>query len=118
MKHFPLNYQNAYDHQTFQGGDMLQECGLVVKWNWGHVTVWKIYVSTLTRFIANKLGRLLTLERIFRTQTLKSSATSCCTSIAFFVAILNLICYLSGGINKVYAYLMWRKLNSKVLHVA
>ena len=21
---FPLNYQNAYDYQTFQGGDMLQ----------------------------------------------------------------------------------------------
>ena len=30
-----------------------------------------------TRFIANKIGRLLTLERIFSTQTLKSSPTSC-----------------------------------------
>ena len=34
-------------------------------------------VSTFTRFIANKLGRLLTLGRIFSKQTLKSSATSC-----------------------------------------
>ena len=45
MKHFPLNYQNAYDHQTFQGGEMLQRA-LTHKnaWHlngvifWGHVT--------------------------------------------------------------------------------
>ena len=24
MKHFSSYYQNAYDHRTFQGGDMLQ----------------------------------------------------------------------------------------------
>ena len=45
MKHFFLNYQNAYDHQTFQGDDMLQG-GLthIYAWHlngvvlWGHVT--------------------------------------------------------------------------------
>ena len=41
-------------------------------WNY-----WKIYIFTFTRFIANKLGGLLTLGRIFSTQTLKSSPTSC-----------------------------------------
>ena len=124
---FPPNYQNAYNHQTFQVGDMLQGAltdvstwhlnGVVlrghvtnkihilplpaeddwyhtrqganlveeapkhdplIKWpTWVHMTVWKIYISTFTRSIANKLGRLLTLGRIFITQTLKSSPTSC-----------------------------------------
>ena len=41
------------------------------------MTVWKIYFSTFMRFIANKLGRLLTLGRIFNTQVLKSSPISC-----------------------------------------
>ena len=42
---FPLDYQNVYDHQTFQDGDMLQR----VAWHlngvvlWGHVTN-KIYL--------------------------------------------------------------------------
>ena len=39
-------------------------------WNY-----WKIYIFTFTRFIARKLGRLLTLGRIFSTQTLKPSPT-------------------------------------------
>ena len=41
--------------------------------------MWKIYISTFTRFIAKKLGRLLTLGRILSTQTLKSSPMSCFT---------------------------------------
>ena len=41
------------------------------------MTVWKTYISTFTRFIANTLGRLLTLRRIFSMQMLKSSPTSC-----------------------------------------
>ena len=50
----------------------------LVKWTtWDHVTIWKIYISTFTRFIANKLGRVLTLGRIFSTQTLESTPTSC-----------------------------------------
>ena len=36
-----------------------------------------LYISILMRFIGNKLGRLLTIGRIFSTQTLKSSPTSC-----------------------------------------
>ena len=42
---------------------------------WGHVTIWKIYVSTLTRLMATKLGMLLTSVRRFSTQTLKFSST-------------------------------------------
>ena len=50
----------------------------LIKWlRWGHVTVWKIYISIFMRFISNKLGRLLTLGKIFSTQTLKSSPSSC-----------------------------------------
>ena len=41
------------------------------------MTVWKIYISTFTRFIANKLGILLTLGRNFSMQTLKLSLNSC-----------------------------------------
>ena len=36
-----------------------------------------LYISILMRFIGNKLGRLLTIGRIFSTQTLKSSPISC-----------------------------------------
>ena len=39
--------------------------------------LWNIYISTFVRFIANKLGRLLALGKIFSTQTLKLSPTSC-----------------------------------------
>ena len=36
----------------------------LIKWpTWGHMAVWKIFISTLTRFISNKPGRLLTLGR-------------------------------------------------------
>ena len=123
---FPLNYQNTYGHQTFQGGDM-RRGALTHKYAWqlnrvvllahltnkiylhlqkmyrhhnrqgvdivleapkhdpsikwptrGHVTVWKICISIFMRLIAKKLGRLVTLGRVFITQTLKSSPTSCC----------------------------------------
>ena len=63
---FPLNYQNAYDHQTFQGGDMLQ--GYLTHayaWHlngvalWGHVTN-KTHISTCRRCIDTTLGKVLT----------------------------------------------------------
>ena len=48
----------------------------LTKWStWGHMTVWKFYISIFMRFKANKLGRLLILGRIFIMQTLKP--TSC-----------------------------------------
>ena len=47
---------------------------------WGHVIVWKMHISIFMRFIANKLGRLLTLGRIFIAQMLKSSPSSCSPS--------------------------------------
>ena len=66
MKHFSSYYQNAYDRQTFHGGDMLRgalthECachlsGVVL---WGHVTI-KVHISTCRRYINTTLGKVLT----------------------------------------------------------
>ena len=47
-----------------------------------HLSIWKIYISTVTRFIATKLGKVLTLGRRFSMQMLKSLTTSC-----FFVIL-------------------------------
>ena len=70
-----------YRHHNRQGADIVLEAPKhdpLIKWpTWGHVTVWKIYISIFMRFIPNKFGRLLTLGRIFITQMLKSSPTSC-----------------------------------------
>ena len=61
-----LNYQNAYGRQTFQSGDLLLGAftnkyawhlnGVVL---WGHVTN-KIRISTCSRCMDTKLGKLLT----------------------------------------------------------
>ena len=64
----------------------------LIKWpTWDHATIWKIYISIFMRFIDNKLGRLLTLVRIFVTQTLKSSPTSC---LLFFIYYMLITSYL------------------------
>ena len=42
-----------------------------------HVTNAKTFISTVTRLTATKLGRVVTSARMFRTQTPKSSPTSC-----------------------------------------
>ena len=69
-----------YLHHNRQGVDIVSwapKHDPLIKWpTWGHMTVWKIYISIFLRFMADKLGRLLTLGRIFITQTLKSSRTS------------------------------------------
>ena len=66
MKHFSSYYQNAYGHQTFQGGDMLQGA-LTHKYAWHHSGVVllrhmtnKIYISTCRRYINTSLGKVLT----------------------------------------------------------
>ena len=70
-----------YWHHNRQGADIVLEAPKhdpLIKWPiWGHMNVWKIYISIFMRFISNKLGRLLTLGRIFITQTFKSSPNSC-----------------------------------------
>ena len=63
---FPLNYQNAYGHQTFKRGDMLRGAlthnnawhlnGVVLL---GHVTN-KIHISTCIRYINTTIGKVLT----------------------------------------------------------
>ena len=42
---FPVNYQNVYDHQSSQGGDMLQELyDISAEWSCG--VTWQIkYIS-------------------------------------------------------------------------
>ena len=44
---------------------------------WVQVTIWKIYIFTIKRFMTSKPGSVLTYRRRFRMQTLKSSLTSC-----------------------------------------
>ena len=46
---------------------------LIKRPTWGHATVWKIYITTCTRFVDKKLSRLLTFGTIFSTQKLRSS---------------------------------------------
>ena len=42
---------------------------------WGWVINWKIYISSFTRLMTIKLGRVLTSGRMFKTYSLKSSPT-------------------------------------------
>ena len=48
----------------------------------GKVLTYFDFISTFTRLMATKSGRLLTLGRKFSTQTLKSSPTSCFSSFS------------------------------------
>ena len=79
----------ADPHHNRQGADLVLESpkhGPLIKGStWGHVIVWKIYIFIFVRFIANKLGRLLTLGKIFSTHTLMSSPSSCV--ILFFTCL-------------------------------
>ena len=83
-----LHLQKMYQYHNRQGADIVLEApkhDLLIKWQtWGHVTVWKIHISIFKRFIANKVGSLLTLGRMFSTQTLKSSLPSCYKLIMVF----------------------------------
>ena len=44
----------------------------------GHVTIWKIYISTFTRLMVTRLVRVLTSGSKFSTQMLELSTISCC----------------------------------------
>ena len=86
-----LIHISSFRYYTRQGANLVLEAPKhdpLIKWpTWSHMTVWKIYASTFTWFIANKLGRLLTLGRIFSTQSLKSPPTSCLTTYCFLYRI-------------------------------
>ena len=66
MKHFFLYYQNAYDHQPFQGGDMLQGALThIYPWHHNGVALWcqvtnKIHISTCRRCINTTLAKMIT----------------------------------------------------------
>ena len=50
---------------------------LLIMWQqWGQAMIWKFSISTFTKLMANKLGRMLTLGKRFSTQVLKSSPTA------------------------------------------
>ena len=57
MKHFSSYYQNAYGHQTFQGGDMLQ--GALT-----HEYAWHLNGVVLWGHVRNKI--YLNLQKIYR----------------------------------------------------
>ena len=74
-----LHLQKIYRHPSREGADIVLEAPRhdpLIKWpTRGHVTVWKIYISIFMRLIANKLGRLVTLGRVFIMETRKSWET-------------------------------------------
>ena len=44
----------------------------LIRWPiWGHMTIWKTYISIFTRLTATKLGRVVTSGRRFSTEMLK-----------------------------------------------
>ena len=60
----------------------------LVMWSlWGQVAVWKFYISTFTRLVVTKLGRVLRLGNRFSIQTPKLSPTSCFSSLFYLVAV-------------------------------
>ena len=71
-----LNYQNAYGRQTFQSGDLLPGAFTnKYAWHlkrvvlWGHLTN-KIRISTCSRCMDTKLGKLLTEGKRLSNMTL------------------------------------------------
>ena len=61
---------------------------LITRTKWDHMTVSKIYITTITRFMVSKPGRVLTYGSRFITQTLKLSRIFCFFS-SFLVLFLD-----------------------------
>ena len=85
-----------YQHHNREGDDIVLETRnhdpLIKSPTWCHMTLWRIYIFISVRFIANKLSRLLIFGRIFITQTLKSSPTSCfpdCWKVSLVISVFN-----------------------------
>ena len=109
-----------YRHHNRQGANIVLEAPKhdpLIKWlTWGHVTVWKIYISIFIRFISNKLGRLLTLEKIFITQTLKLSPTSCSFSPSRQCFWTDCRKFFRGGFKTSYWGSVWPRSNLLLGH--
>ena len=85
-----------HQHHNRQVDDIVLEAPKhdpLIKWpTWGHMTLSKIYISISARVIANKLGNLLILGRIFIMQSLKSSPTSCfsdCCKVSLMIPVFK-----------------------------
>ena len=79
---FPLNFQNAYAQQTFQGGEMLRGA-LTHKYAWhlNGVVLWdhatnKVHISVCRRCMGIKLVKLMTSCKKLPNMTLWSSDQS------------------------------------------
>ena len=88
-----LHLQKAYAHQTREGDDLLERLLLLKPHNTlitgstrGHTTISKIVISLFTKFMATKLGMMLTSQRKFSMQMLKLPPTPCffCSFLVLF----------------------------------
>lgn len=52
-------------------------------WHWSRDKLLKLHISTFTRLMVSKLGRVLTSRGRFKTQTRNSWPTSCWTFVQF-----------------------------------
>ena len=72
-----LRMQKTHEYESRQGAELRTEAAILkVTWPFDHVTIWKNYISTITRAMACIHGRVLTYASRFSTQTLKLSPTS------------------------------------------
>ena len=68
---------------------ILKSTWSLIKWpTWGHVAIWKVFISIITRLIASKPGRV-NLREEFGTQRLKSSLDFFSLSFSFSSLILE-----------------------------
>ena len=62
----------------------------LIMWpTWGHMAIWKIFISTFTIIMATNLCSVLTSERSFSMETLKSSPISCYYCYYFYLKVLS-----------------------------
>ena len=83
-----------YQHHNRQGADTVLEAPKydpLIKWpTWGHVIVWKIYISIFTRFIAYTLGRIFIAQMLSHHQLLVIIELVTFLWIGITFAILNI----------------------------
>ena len=80
---------------------------------WSHLTIRRIYVSTITRLMASKLGRMQAYGKRLRMQALKKPPTSCMLCYNENSNVKNLFNALTNKtliqIKKYYIYLVYNR---------